>query len=175
MEVIIYEGKLPVREQLEAMVGDGVQPYQGVDVEIVPCYTPEQLAQRLHEMVLREAERRDRYLPFRTGSGIYLLKLSKVCYFRGSNHRIYAELTNGKVLISSTQRVPASEVLARIAPSFLWATKSLCVNKACIERIEGATVWLKNGKTLPISRTRYSALVKELKERSDGIYVHERP
>lgn len=175
MEVIIYQGKLPAKEQLEALAGHGVPPFQGVDVKILPCDTPEQLTQLLREMALQEAERRERYFPFRTRRGFYLLKLSEVCYFRGSNHRIYAELRNGSTLVSSTQRVATAETLARIAPSFLWVTKSLCVNQAYIERIDNAVVWLKTGETLPVSRARYNALIKEFREETDGICGHDRP
>ncbi len=104
-----------------------------------------------------------RYVSIRKDETVVLVPLEEVLYFQGQDNYVKIQKKNGE---SEQHRKTLESLQKTLPPHFMRIHKSYLVDLREIEKIltlggSKYEVQLKNGLTLPLSRTRY----KELKER----------
>lgn len=125
------------------------------------CRSQEELEHAVRQTAFAGVTK-DAVFRFPTKEGIHMVKLSTVSYFKGEDHRIIAHLEDGTLLRSRTMRISTEEAMRPLVESgqLLRIARTLYVNLEHLTLIAHNTACLRNGESLPISRS-YCAKLRQ--------------
>lgn len=117
-------------------------------------------ARKLHGRDIKPAVQRDSFFINGTGKGSWIkLAFSDVLYIKGeSNYVNYVLKANAHLSYSSMEKAERNV----LEHNFIRIHKSYIVNIHHITKIDGATVALSNGESLPIGRSYKDAVMRRL-------------
>lgn len=116
----------------------------------------------LDELLRKMADKGISAFPIKTKNGIHTIRPHRLVYVEYQNHKCYYHLDGGDIIESVTLREPFDGIVARIMADrrFVKSAAAYLVNLAYVRSIERRELILKDGKRLPVSRTRITDLRK---------------
>lgn len=115
----------------------------------------QRLSQVLDDILAEWRRERQRYVMVKTRSGMQRLALHSLVYVELVGHTVSYHLLDGSTVESTSVRTSFREAISALLayPQFVLCGASFAVNLACVDMVEGSTVRLVGGETLPLSRS----------------------
>ena len=110
------------------------------------------LAANLHKVTERNNEVKEEILFLRVGGAVESVLMNEILYIESHGHTITVHTAARAV--SAYEKL--SDLAERLPENFLQTHKSYYINMRQIQRFQSNDILLKNGISVPVSRSRYS-------------------